>query len=135
MKQRFAHEPILWHNKFWTWPALGQPPLLPPPKEIKPRAVVILSQAFPTQSWRDVAYKTANFVSTWGESFDKIAEQMPSYFSLDQFPAACRQLENGWWMYLNLSSTSVKNLCHRLMVAADIPEDEWQIEENAVTAD
>jgi len=33
-------------------------------------------------------------------------------------------------MYLNLSSRSVKTLCRNLIAAAEIPEEDWQLEFN-----
>jgi len=44
------------------------------------------------------------------------------------FPTV-RQLTNGWWLYTNLSGSATKSFCHRLIMAAAIPEEEWFVEE------
>jgi hypothetical protein len=53
---------------------------------------------------------------------------MPSYFNRQQYPGACRQLPNGWWLFINFSAASIKNLCRNMVSYAGIAEDEWQVE-------
>jgi hypothetical protein len=88
-----------------------------------------LGETFKVNSWRDVAYRTAESISQVADNFPEIAAEMPSFFSQKKFKHASRQLSNGWWLYVNLSSDSVRNFCRRLLSIADIPEDEWQLEE------
>jgi hypothetical protein len=114
---------------FEFWPALGISPVVAKMPAGKPVSLTVIGQAFTVNSWRDVAYHTAQFVQEWVEDFDSIANQFPAYFDKNQFKNACRQLSNGWWIYLNLSAASVKSLCKNLIAAADIPETEWQLEE------
>jgi hypothetical protein len=76
-----------------------------------------------------VAYYTAEQISQAVDNFDAIAQQMPSYFSKDKFQYACRQLSNGWWLYLNLSGASVKTLCLNLIAAANLSDEDWQLKE------
>lgn len=111
------------------WPALGEPPT---PQSIaypKPKAVTILNDTYPVQTWREVAYYTAEQVSQAVDNFDAVAQQMPSYFSKEKFQYACRQLSNGWWLYLNLSGASVKTLCLNLVTAANLSDEDWQLKE------
>jgi hypothetical protein len=68
----------------------------------------LLGESLPVESWRDVAYQTAVSVSILVEDFNKIAEQLPAYFDKEKLKLACRQLPNGWWLFLNLSAYSVK---------------------------
>jgi uncharacterized protein with ParB-like and HNH nuclease domain len=110
------------------WPALGEPPV-PTNGTMKPQAVVILGETHAVNSWRDVAYRTAEVVSQVVDDFTTIAEELPSYFSHSKFKHASRQLSNGWWLYVNLSGDSTKNLCQRILSMANIPTEDWELEE------
>jgi hypothetical protein len=96
----------------------------------KPKSLTIMGQSFVVTSWRDVAYFTAQVISELVDDFDtRIAGQLQSYFDKVEYKSACRQLPNGWWLYLNLSAISVKNLCRNMILLAEISEDDWQLEE------
>ncbi len=112
------------------WPELGTPPVTQKSTGRKPRSLTIMGQSFVVNSWRDVAYYTAQVVSELVDDFDnRIAEQMQSYFDKQEYKSACRQLPNGWWLYLNLSAASVKSFCRNMISLAGIPDDDWQLEE------
>lgn len=110
------------------WPALGEPPV-PTDGVTKPQAVIILGETYSVSSWRDVAFHTAEVVLQLADDFTAIAEELPSYFSQNKFKHASRQLSNGWWLYVNLSGDSTKNLCQRLLSLANIPTEDWELEE------
>ena len=113
-----------------NWQELGSPPVVQKSSGTKPQALTIMGQSFVVNSWRDVAFYTAQTVSELVDDFEnKIAVQMPAYFDRQQFQNACRQLPNGWWIYMNLSGASVKALCRNLITLAEVSEDEWQVEE------
>ncbi|MFZ5922440.1 MAG: HNH endonuclease family protein [Chloroflexota bacterium] len=117
-------------NILEIWEELGTPPVKQKSTGTKPRSLTIIGQSFVVNSWRDVAYYTAQVVAEFVDDFElTIASQLQSYFDQHQYQSACRQLPNGWWMYLNLSAMNVKSLCHNLIALAGIPEDEWQLEE------
>ena len=112
------------------WHELGTPPVVQKSTGRKPRSLTIMGQSFVVNSWRDVAYYTAQVASELVDDFDtKIAAQMQSYFDRHEYQSACRQLSNGWWLYLNLSAASVKSFCHNVIALAGIPDDDWQAEE------
>jgi hypothetical protein len=54
---------------------------------------------------------------------------MPAYFDKEKFQSACRQLPNGWWLYMNLSAASIKSFCRNLIALAGLTEEDWQVEE------
>ena len=108
------------------WPALGEP-LVAVNNATKPLAVNILGETFSVNSWRDVAHQTAEIISQVVDNFTAIAEELPSYFSHSKFKHASRQLSNGWWLYVNLSGDSTKNLCQRLISLANIPDEDWEL--------
>jgi uncharacterized protein with ParB-like and HNH nuclease domain len=112
------------------WPELGTPPVVQSSTGRKPRSLTIMGQSFIVNSWRDVAFYTAQVVSELIDNFDtQIAAQMESYFDKQKFQSACRQLPNGWWLYLNLSAANVKGFCHSIIALAGIPDEDWQVEE------
>jgi hypothetical protein len=89
-----------------------------------------MGQLFEVESWRDVAFRTAQAISELTDDFEtRIAAQLQSYFDRQEFRAACRQLPNGWWIYMNLSAAGVKNLCRNMLSLAEIAEEDWQVEE------
>lgn len=113
-----------------VWPELGTPPVAQKATGRKPKSLTIMGQAFLVSTWRDVAFYTAQFASEWVDNFDtRIASQLPAYFDKHEYQYACRQLPNGWWLYLNLSAASVKSFCHNVISLAGIPDEDWQIEE------
>lgn len=112
------------------WPELGTPPVKQKSTGTKPKSLIIMGQSFVVASWRDVAYYTAQVISDLVDDFDtRIAAQMQSYFDKQEYKSACRQLPNGWWLYLNLSGVSVKNLCRNMISLAELSEEDWQLEE------
>lgn len=112
------------------WPELGAPPVVQKTTGTKPYSLTMMGQTFVVTTWRDVAFYTAQAISELVDDFDaQIASHMQSYFDHQQFQSACRQLPNGWWIYMNLSAASVKNFCRNMLSLAGIPEDEWQVEE------
>ena len=62
------------------------------------------------------------------DDFESVISEISNYFSQNKFESACRELSNGWWVYVNLSSDSVKRICATLIESAGIPEDEYELE-------
>ena len=111
------------------WPELGTPPMVQKTAGTIPKTLMIMSQSFEVFSWRDVLFITARTISELVDDFDnRVVNQMPSYFSRQKFQGACRQLPNGWWLFMNFSAASIKNLCRNLISYAGIDEDEWRVE-------
>jgi uncharacterized protein with ParB-like and HNH nuclease domain len=112
------------------WPELGTPPVNQKTTGKKPISLTILGQSFLVSTWREVAYQTTVVASQLVDNFETaIAEQMPAYFDQHEYKNACRQLPNGWWLYLNLSAASVKNFCHNIIILAGLSDEDWVLEE------
>lgn len=96
----------------------------------KPKAVVILDETFPVASWRDVLRQTTEVAAQWtAEKFEeKVVKTLPNYFSHEPFSGTSHQLTNGWWVYVNLNVDSIRQLCATIVEAAEIPEDEYDIQ-------
>lgn len=108
------------------WPSFGDTTLSPSDIGQKPHSLIIGGDSHYVNSWRDVAFVTAEYIANFVDNFDQIAEDMPTFFSTESRPRS-RQMSNGWWIYLNLSSNSVKNLCRRLISAAELSDEDWQL--------
>ncbi len=122
-----ARAEFLAQNILDCWPVLGDIPLTR--TSTKPQAVIIFEETFKVNSWRDVAHRTAEQVASVTDDFSKVAAEMPRFFSRKKFKRASRQVANEWWVDLDLSADRVKNFCHRLLAVAEIPEEEWRVEE------
>jgi hypothetical protein len=109
------------------WPSLGE---VPEPKgwQERPKFLTILGETTEVKSWRDVVHQTAECVAQISDDFETVIADVSTYFSLKPFQGACRQLSNGWWIYVNLSSDSVRRICDTLIECAGIPEDEFELE-------
>jgi len=110
---------------FQIWPSFGEPPVSQNVSGQKPHAVTIWGETHEVKYWRDVAFYMAETVATLADDFDAIAEEMSTFFSREQRTRS-RQLSNGWWIYLNLSSNTIMNLCDQLATAGGIT-DNWEI--------
>lgn len=110
------------------WPSLGEPPLVRATTGQRPCLLTIGGDSYEVNSWRDVAFQTAEYIASFADNFDVIAEEMPTFFSREQRLQRSREMSNGWWVYLNLSSSNVRNLCNRLLAAAELSEEDWELE-------
>lgn len=95
-----------------------------------PFALKILGQHIPVASWRDVMEKTLNAVADLEpEKFEVIAHNFPRYLGKDKNKfRAIRELENGYFIEVNLSAQSVQKLCYQAMETIELTSDEWQVE-------
>lgn len=113
-----------------AWPELGTPPITHKSISSRPVSLTILGETFPVNSWRDVAYQTALLIAQLTEDFEtKIASRMPAYFDKHPFRNACKQLPNGWYLYLHLSAASIKRFCQNLIALAGLSDEDWQVQE------
>jgi uncharacterized protein with ParB-like and HNH nuclease domain len=108
------------------WPQLGQTAA---GWDEKPKAVVILDEVYPVSSWRDVLRQTAEVAAQWsGDKFEEqVVAELPSYFTREPLSKS-HQLENGWWVYVNLNADTIKQLCSNIIEAIGIPEEEYDVE-------
>lgn len=109
------------------WPVLGT---VPEPKgwQERPKYLTILGETFEVKSWRDVAHQTAECIVQISDDFEAVISDISTYFSQEKFDNPCRKLSNDWWIYVNLSSDSVKRICDTLIENAGIPEEEYELE-------
>lgn len=94
-----------------------------------PVGLKILGQHFEVKSWRDVMEKTLNAVADLEpEKFELIARNFPRYVSKDKTKfRAIRQLENAYFIEMNLSAQSIQKLCYQAMETIELTSDEWEV--------
>ena len=95
-----------------------------------PTTLKILGQKFEVQSWRDVLQQTLNTVADFErEKFEVIAHNFPRYVGKDKNKfRAIRELQNGYFIEMNLSAQSVQRLCHQAMETIELTSDDWSVE-------
>ena len=109
------------------WPQLGEAAA---GWEEKPKAVIILGEVYPVNSWRDVLRRTTDMAVEWcGDKFEgQVVAGRPTYFTRKPSGDSWYQLHNGWWVYVNLSADTIKQFSTATIEAAGIPEDEYEVE-------
>lgn len=95
-----------------------------------PTGLKILGQRFEVDSWRDVMEQTLNTVADLEpEKFDVIAHNFPRYVGKDKNKfRAIRELQNGYFIEMNLSAQSIQKLCHQAMETIELTSEDWSIE-------
>jgi len=95
-----------------------------------PTVLKILGQNFEVNSWRDVMEKTLNVIAYFEpEKFEVIAHNFPRYLGKDKNKfRAIRQLDNGYYIEVNLSAQSIQKLCYQAMETIELTSDEWEVE-------
>ncbi len=120
---------FLLKNIVEVWPAIGD---IPTPKQAsgtRPVRMILLGQEFEVDTWRDVAEKTTEAIIQMSDNFDVIANEFSYYLSREPFPKANRQLSNGLYMNVNLSASSIKRYCRKLVNSSGLAPNDWQVEE------
>lgn len=94
-----------------------------------PTGLKILGQHIEVKTWRDVMEQTLNIVADLEpEKFEIIAHNFPRYLGKDKNKfRAIRQLQNGYFIEVNLSAQSIQKLCYQAMETIELTSDEWEV--------
>lgn len=94
-----------------------------------PNGLKILGQHIDVKSWRDVMEQTLNIVADLEpEKFEIIAHNFPRYVGIDKNKfRAIRQLQNGYYIEVNLSAQSIQKICYQAMETIELTSDEWEV--------
>jgi len=94
-----------------------------------PISVTILGQAFSVESWRDVLEQTLNTVADLEpEKFEIIAHNFPRYLGKEKSKFhAIRELQNGYFIEVNLSAQSIQKLCYQSMETIELTSEDWYV--------
>lgn len=94
-----------------------------------PTSVTILGQVIDVENWRDVLEQTLNTVAYLEpEKFEVIAHNFPRYLGKDKSKfRAIRQLQNGYFIEVNLSAQTIQKLCYQAMETIELTSDDWSV--------
>ncbi len=94
-----------------------------------PVSLNIWGQCFSVNSWRDVMEQTLNTVADLEpEKFEIIARDFPKYLGRDKSKfRAIRQLQNGYFIEVNISAQSIQKLCYQAMETIELTADDWKV--------
>ncbi len=115
------------------WSYFGQEGATPSTlKEVtgtSPTSLKILGQQFQIQTWRDVLEQTLNTVADLEpDKFEVIAQNFPRYLGKDKNKfRAVRQLQNGFFIEVNLSAQSIQKFCAQAMETIELTSDDWNV--------
>ena len=85
---------------------------------------------YEVKTWRDVFEKTCDYLLEYSpELMDNIDQVYPYYFSRTQNDISSRrQLRNGMYFNVGLSSKGIISICYRLLEKAGIEKEDWIIQ-------
>ena len=94
-----------------------------------PTGLKILGQQFQVQTWRDVLEQTLNTVADLEpDKFEIIAQNFPRYLGKEKNKfRAVRQLQNGFFIEVNLSAHSIQKFCSQAMETIELTSDDWSV--------
>lgn len=94
-----------------------------------PTSLKILGQQFPVRSWRDVLEQTLNTIADLEpDKFDVIVHNFPSYLGKEKHKfRAIRQLQNGYFVEVNLSAQIIQKFCYQAMETIELTAEEWNV--------
>lgn len=115
------------------WSYFGQQESMIPSNSTKgtsPKSVIILGQRFQVESWRDVLENTLNTIANLDiDKFNLIASKFPRLLGKDRSKfRAIRQLENEYFVEVNLSSQSIQKFCYQTIEECELSFDDWKLE-------
>jgi hypothetical protein len=114
------------------WSYFGQETSSSELKEVtgtSPTALKILGQQFEVKTWRDVLEQTLNTIADLEpDKFDIIAHNFPRYLGKDKNKfRAVRQLQNGYFIEVNLSAQSIQKFCYQAMETIELTSEDWSV--------
>ncbi len=94
-----------------------------------PTGLLILGQKFQVESWRDVLEQTLNTVAYLEpEKFEVIVQNFPHHVGKDKNEfRSVRQLQNGYFVDVNLSARSIQKFCHQAIETIELTSEEWSV--------
>ncbi|GAB4515864.1 MAG: DUF262 and DUF1524 domain-containing protein [Anaerolineae bacterium] len=109
------------------WPSFGTPPATDTYTGSTPQHLVISGEYIDVTSWRDVIWKTMEYAITNVDNFDNFAATLQTTYLTTEQRSRAKQLSNGWWLYISLSSQTVMTLCGRVFQQLGLQEEDWDV--------
>ncbi|AQG78170.1 DUF262 domain-containing protein [Spirosoma montaniterrae] len=114
------------------WPYFGRDETeqeLGPVTGSTPTRLFILGEEFEVKSWRDVLEHTLNTIAFLEpEKFSIVVEELPHFISKNNAVLRSeRQLNNGYFVEVNLSARRIERLCIQAIQTAELTIDDWKV--------
>jgi uncharacterized protein with ParB-like and HNH nuclease domain len=109
------------------WAAFGEPPAVVRPRKQKPATLIVRGEQYETANWRDVSFQMIEAAINLEPNFESFVEDLSSRYLTREPRERAKELSNGWWLYMSLSSDDVMALCERVAKTVGLEDDEWQI--------
>ncbi len=95
-----------------------------------PKELCILGQSFKVHSWRDVLEQTMNTIADLEpEKFDQVIQLFPRFIGRNKAKfTAVRELKNGMFVEVNLSSQDISRFCFQAATAIELTTEDWAVE-------
>ena len=95
----------------------------------KPASLIILGQVFQLGNWRDVLEHTLETIAELEpEKFNELARNYPKFISRQEDALReVRQLENGYFIEVNLSAQSIQKFCHHAIETIELSAEDWKV--------
>lgn len=115
------------------WPSLGSGPTRAEAEvapKATPKALRFLNQEYAVKTWRDVLVQTLNsLIELEPDRFAEVVEALPKSLNADgRGLRETRILRNGFHVNVNASANEIRRTCRRILEAADLGSDEWEVE-------
>lgn len=96
----------------------------------KPKKLRMFGNIYSVKSWRDVLEISLNTIADLEPTkFQDIIEQFPRFVGLDEKNfKSTRQLNNGTFIEMNLSSQDIYSFCLKAIETAELSQEEWDVE-------
>lgn len=94
-----------------------------------PTDLRILGQRFQVQTWQNVLEQTLNTVADLEpDKYEIIAHNFPRYIGKDKNKfRAIRQLQNGYFVEVNLSAQNIQKFCYQAMETIELTSEDWSV--------
>ena len=98
-------------------------------KGTSPTGLKILGQQFQVKTWRDVLEQTLNTIADLEpDKFEIIAQNFQRYLGKEKNKfRAVRQLQNGFFIEVNLSAQSIQKFCSQAIDTIELTSDDWSV--------
>jgi uncharacterized protein with ParB-like and HNH nuclease domain len=98
-------------------------------KNKPPKTLVFLGKEYGVKSWRDILETTLNIIADLEpDKFEEIINNFPRFIALNQQDLRdTRQLKNGMFIEVNLSSENIRKFCFKALETAELSVDDWEV--------
>ncbi len=95
-----------------------------------PKSLKMFKQEYPVKTWRDILVKTLDEIADYdSDKFNQILQQFPRFLTTNnQDFRQTRQLKNGIYVNVNLSSKDIYAFCQKAIEIAELSREDWEVE-------